>query len=137
MTGGPPARARKLVVAALIRRGAEVLMSRRRADQSMPLLWEFPGGKVEPGEDPRQALAREVREELGCGVAVGRIHDVVFHAYPDYDVYLLVYPCTIVEGTPSAVDVAEIAWVAPARLPELDLLPADYPLARRLAAESA
>ncbi len=76
-------------------------MSRRRADQALPLLWEFPGGKVEPGEAPEQALAREVREELGCGVAVGRIHDVVFHAYPDYDVYLLVYPCTIVEGTPA------------------------------------
>jgi 8-oxo-dGTP diphosphatase len=135
-----PARQRKLVVAALIQKDGgrgPILMSRRRADQALPLLWEFPGGKVEPGEAPEQALAREVREELGCGVAVGRIHDVVFHAYPDYDVYLLVYPCTIVEGIPSAVDVAEIAWVEPGRLPELDLLPADYPLARRLAAESA
>ena len=130
-------RPRKLVVAALMRDGARILMSRRRADQPMPGLWEFPGGKVEPGESPTDALAREVREELGCGVAVGRIHDVVFHAYPDYDVYLLVYPCTIVDGSPSAVDVAEIAWVEPARLPALDLLPADYPLARRLAAESA
>ena len=94
---------RKLVVAALIRQDGSrgpILMSRRRADQALPLLWEFPGGKVEPGEAPEQALAREVREELGCGVAVGRIHDVVFHAYPDYDVYLLVYPCTIVDGTP-------------------------------------
>ena len=73
-------------------------MSRRRADQPMPLLWEFPGGKVEPGEAPEAALAREVREELGCGVAVGRIHDVVFHAYPDFDLYMLVYACAIVDG---------------------------------------
>jgi 8-oxo-dGTP diphosphatase len=134
------ARPRKLVVAALIRAGGDrgpILMSRRRADQPLPLLWEFPGGKVEPGEAPEQALAREVREELGCGVAVGRIDDVVFHAYPDFDVYLLVYPCTIVDGVPSALDVAEIAWVEPARLPSLDLLPADYPLARRIAAEAA
>jgi 8-oxo-dGTP diphosphatase len=133
-TTPPPARARKLVVAALIRRDGAVLVSRRRADQSMPLLWEFPGGKVEPGEDPRLALAREVREELGCGVTVGRIHEVVFHAYPDFDLYMLVYPCQIVEGTPRAVEVAEVAWVEAAKLPELDLLPADYPLARELAA---
>jgi 8-oxo-dGTP diphosphatase len=130
----PEPRARKLVVAALIRRDGRVLVSRRRPDQSMPLLWEFPGGKVEPGEDPRQALAREVREELGCGVTVGRVHDVVFHAYLEFDLYMLVYPCTIVEGTPSAVEVAEIAWVEVAKLPSLDLLPADYPLAQDLAA---
>ena len=61
-----PARARKLVVAALVRDGGRVLMSRRRADQAMPILWEFPGGKVEPGEHPEAALVREVREELGC-----------------------------------------------------------------------
>jgi 8-oxo-dGTP diphosphatase len=127
-------RARKLVVAALIRREGTVLMSRRRADQSMPLCWEFPGGKVEPGEPPATALAREVREELGCEVTVGRIHEVVFHAYPDFDLYMLVYPCEIVSGAPRAVEVAEIAWVEPSRLPLLDLLPADFPLAHELAA---
>ena len=108
-------------------------MSRRRADQSMPLLWEFPGGKVEPGEAPADALAREVREELGCGVAVGRVRDVVFHRYDDFDLYMLVYPCEIIDGTPRAVEVAAIEWVEPARLPALDLLPADFPLARDLA----
>jgi 8-oxo-dGTP diphosphatase len=127
-------RARKLVVAALVREGERVLVSRRRADQPMPLLWEFPGGKVEPGEDPVVALAREVREELGCGVRVGRIHDVVFHAYEAFDLVMLVYACVITEGAPSAVQVAEIAWVEAARLPTLELLPADYPLARALAA---
>jgi 8-oxo-dGTP diphosphatase len=130
-------RTRKLVVAALVRDGARVLMSRRRADQPMPLLWEFPGGKVEPGEDPASALAREVREELGCGVRVGRIHEVVFHAYAAFDLVMLVYACEIIDGAPSAVDVAEIAWVEVARLPDLDLLPADYPLARALARAGA
>lgn len=129
-------RARKLVVAALIRRGEQVLISRRRPDQPMPLLWEFPGGKVEPGEAPVEALEREVREELGCQVRVGRIEDVVFHAYPQFDLVMLVYPCTIVGGEPRAVEVAEIAWVDPRTLPERELLPADYPLARRLAAEA-
>ena len=121
-------------------------MSRRRADQALPLLWEFPGGKVEPGEAPEQALAREVREELGCGVAVGRIHDVVFHAYPDYDVYLLVYPCTIVEGTPERRRggrdrLGRARRAARARSPARGLSPGaavgcrGYPLARRLAVE--
>ncbi|HVV50621.1 MAG TPA: (deoxy)nucleoside triphosphate pyrophosphohydrolase [Polyangia bacterium] len=127
-------RARKLVVAALVRQGTRVLVSRRRADQPMPGLWEFPGGKVEPGEPPVEALAREVREELGCEVEVGRIHEVVFHAYGDFDLYMLVYAAAITGGTPRAIEVAEIAWVEAARLPELDLLPADYPLARALAA---
>lgn len=131
-------RERKLVVAALVRQGqtegGRILMSRRRPDQAMPNLWEFPGGKVEPGEDPEAALVRELREELGCGIAIDRIHEVVFHAYPDFDLYMLVYASRIVEGEPRAVDVAEIAWVEPQKLPELDLLPADYPIARKLAA---
>jgi 8-oxo-dGTP diphosphatase len=127
-------RARKLVVAALVRDGTKVLMSRRRPDQPMPGLWEFPGGKVEPGESPIEALEREVNEELGCAVAVGRIHEVVFHPYGDFDLYMLVYEASISSGTPRAVQVAEVAWIEAARLPELDLLPADYPLARALAA---
>jgi 8-oxo-dGTP diphosphatase len=126
-------RSRKLVVAALVREGTKVLMSRRRADQPMPGLWEFPGGKVEPGESPIEALEREVREELGCTVEVGRIHEVVFHPYGDFDLYMLVYEARITAGSPQAVQVAEVAWIEVARLPSLDLLPADYPLARALA----
>jgi 8-oxo-dGTP diphosphatase len=125
-----------LVVAALIRRRGQILLSRRRADQAMPHLWEFPGGKVESGEAPTAALTREVREELGCAIEVGRIDEVVFHAYPTFDLYMLVYDCRVVDGEPRAVSVAEIAWLTPDQLPELDLLPADYPLARRLALEA-
>jgi 8-oxo-dGTP diphosphatase len=127
-------RKRKLVVAALVRDGDRVLVSRRRADQPMPLLWEFPGGKVEPGEDPVVALAREVREELDCEVRVGRIHEVVFHAYEAFDLVMLVYACELTSGAPRPAQVAEVAWVEAARLPSLELLPADYPLAHALAA---
>lgn len=130
-------RKRVLVVAALLRQDGRILVSRRRADQAMPLLWEFPGGKVESGEAPPVALAREVMEELGCQVQVGRIEEVVFHAYPEFDLLMLVYACQLVQGSPSAVAVAEVAWVAPAELPRLDLLPADFPLAERLAREAA
>jgi 8-oxo-dGTP diphosphatase len=130
-----PVRPRTLVVAALIRQDDKILVSRRRADQAMPNLWEFPGGKVESGEAPAVALAREVMEELGCEVEVGRIDDVVFHPYPAFDLVMLVYRCRIVAGEAKAVTVAEVAWLAPQVLPELDLLPADFPLARRLAAE--
>ena len=126
-------RARKLVVAALVCEEGRILMSRRRHDQAMPNLWEFPGGKVEPGEHPEAALVRELREEVVCGIEVIGIHEVVFHAYPEFDLYMLVYASRIVDGRPRGIEVAEVAWVEPRRLPELDLLPADYPLARKLA----
>jgi 8-oxo-dGTP diphosphatase len=143
-------RKRTLVVAALIRRAGKVLVSQRRADQPMPLLWEFPGGKVEAGESPAEALTREIREELGCEIRVGRIEEVVFHAYAAFDLYMLVYNCTLTRlGSPAAdpeggveievhpVAVERVAWVPATELPSLALLPADYPLARRLAHEAS
>ena len=117
----------------MVREGGRVLMSRRRPDQAMPNLWEFPGGKVEPGEHPEAALIREVREELGCDVEIDRIEEVVFHAYEEFDLYMLVYACRVSGGEPRAIEVAEVSWVEAKQLPELDLLPADYPLARKLA----
>lgn len=130
-------RVRKLVVAGLIiGDDMRVLITQRRADQALPLQWEFPGGKVEPGEAPEAALVRELREELGVEVAVGRIWDVLFHAYPDFDLVMLVYACRIVRGTPAPVEVADLVWVARSELPGAwDILPADRPLIDRLVKE--
>ena len=129
-------RARKLVVAGLIVRDDQrVLITQRRADQALGLQWEFPGGKVEPGEAPVAALERELREELGVTVAVGRIWDVLFHAYPAFDLVMLVYACRIVDGTPRAVEVADLAWAAAHDLGRWDILPADRPLVERLGVE--
>src|ERR1044071_5108457 len=91
-------RPRKLVVAGLLARDGRVLVTQRRADQALPLQWELPGGKVEPGEAPVAALARELREELGVETAVGRIWDVLFHAYPEFDLVMLVYACRLLPG---------------------------------------
>jgi 8-oxo-dGTP diphosphatase len=129
-------RARKLVVAGLIiGDDGRILITQRRADQALALRWEFPGGKVEPGEAPVAALERELREEIGVTVAVGRIWDVLFHAYPEFDLVMLVYACRIVGGSPRAVEVADLAWVATHDLARWDILPADRPLVERLSVE--
>jgi len=129
-------RTRTLVVAGLILGDDQrVLITQRRADQALGLRWEFPGGKVEPGEAPVAALERELREEIGVTVAVGRIWDVLFHAYPAFDLVMLVYVCRIVDGSPRAIEVADLAWVAAHDLARWDILPADRPLVERLAAE--
>ena len=129
-------RSRKLVVAALIEDAlGRTLLSRRRDDQPMGGLWEFPGGKVEPGESPVEALGREIVEELGVPCEVGAIFDVVFHRYPTFDLLMLVYNC-VLHGEPRAVEVAEVAWVERERLGDYEVLPADVPLVARLAARA-
>jgi 8-oxo-dGTP diphosphatase len=128
---------RKLVVAGVLvdHAGERVLVSQRRADQALPLRWEFPGGKVEPGEAPVAALERELTEELGVTVQVGRIWEVLFHAYPSFDLVLLVYPCRLLAGEPRAVLVAQVAWCPPGQLGAYDILEADAPLVARLVKE--
>lgn len=132
----PTARRQLLVVAALLEQEGRVLVAQRRADQAQPLAWEFPGGKVEPGESPSQALVREIEEELACSIEVGAVVDVAFFAYDSFDLIMPVYRATIRAGVPVARQVAAVAWITRAQLPSLAFTPADLPLARRLAGES-
>jgi len=130
------ARQRKLVVAALVRDGGRILLTQRRADQSMPLQWEFPGGKIEEGESPTAALERELAEELGARSRVGPIYEVLFYRYRDFDLYLLVYEC-VLEDAPRPVEVAQVEWVTPEDLGRYSILPADAPVVARLQREAA
>ncbi|HUS67710.1 MAG TPA: (deoxy)nucleoside triphosphate pyrophosphohydrolase [Kofleriaceae bacterium] len=132
-----PVAARKIVVAALVcDADGRVLITRRRPDQPLPDQWEFPGGKIEPGESPQRALARELDEEIGARVAVGAIWDVLHHQYPTYEVLMLVFPCRLLAGDePRALQVADLAWVRPTELHRFDILPADRPLIERLVRE--
>lgn len=124
---------RKLVVAALCSdsRG-RVLLTKRLADQPMGGLWELPGGKVEPGEAPSVALAREIAEELGCACAVGPVYDVVHHLYPRFELVLVVYRVEL-RGTPTPRQVERLSWVVPSELESYDVLPADVELVRTIA----
>jgi 8-oxo-dGTP diphosphatase len=117
-----------LVSAAVIIEGGKVLVTQREEGDSHGLFWEFPGGKIEDGEDPRRALQRELREELGIEVKVEKIWDVVFHVYPEYPVLLLFYLCRIEKGVPRPIGCRALRWVDGRELPEIPLLPADVPL---------
>jgi 8-oxo-dGTP diphosphatase len=125
-----------LVTAALLEERGMVLIARRKDDVPYPLYWEFPGGKVEPDEDPQDAIVREIREELGITVAVQGVYDVIYHRYPERTVLVIVYRCRRLAGTITDLEVTAHQWVPPRELDSFQLLPADVPLARRLAEES-
>ncbi|MEY2668695.1 MAG: hypothetical protein RJA59_1333, partial [Pseudomonadota bacterium] len=90
---------RVLVVAAVIRRDGRILVTRRHPHADRGGQWEFPGGKVEPGEDEAAALVREIREELDCEVTVGALLARTTHRYPDLEVELAFYACTLPGAT--------------------------------------
>jgi 8-oxo-dGTP diphosphatase len=114
------------VVAAVIRRGDAILVTRRPDLPGRPGQWEFPGGKVEAGEGDAEALAREIREELGCDVAVGPLLLRHAHRYPDLEVELLFHACALAPGVePAALGVAELAWARIGTLAGYDFLEAD------------
>ena len=126
-----------LVTAAIIQSENQILISRRKADVPYPLLWEFPGGKVERNEDPCHCIVRELKEELDIEIEVDGIFDVVYHRYPEKPVLVLAYRCRWTSGIISNREVTEHRWVLPEKLLEFDFLPADLPLITRLSSEYA
>ncbi|MFO0695515.1 MAG: (deoxy)nucleoside triphosphate pyrophosphohydrolase [Polyangiales bacterium] len=125
-----------LVAAAVVVREGKVLLTRRMKGSHLADLWEFPGGKLEPGEAPEAAVVRECREECDVEVRVIDILDVTFHRYGTKDVLLLFYDCELVSGEVKHLGVADHVWVLPEELDRYELPPADVPVVRKLKARS-
>jgi 8-oxo-dGTP diphosphatase len=121
-----------IVTAALIIEQGKILITQRKKDSSQGLLWEFPGGKVKEREEPREALGRELKEELDVEVEVGMLFDAVFHSYPEYPILLLVYRCRIVRGSLKPIGCHDLRWVSLREVEKLAMPPADDPIRKYL-----
>jgi len=121
-----------IVTAGVVVEREKVLVTQRKEDSSHGLLWEFPGGKVKDGEEPREALRRELKEELDIEVAVGMIFEVVYHLYPQYPILLLAYRCRIDKGVPTPLGCHDLRWVNLKELKKLAMPPADEPIRQHL-----
>ena len=123
------------VVAALIWDGDRFLACQRPAHKARGLLWEFVGGKVEPGESKEQALVRECREELAVEVAVGDIFLEVTHTYPDITVHLTLFHASIVQGVPQKLEHNDIRYITVDEIPKYEFCPADEVILQKLRQE--
>ena len=119
---------------ALVDADGRVLLAQRPAGKPMGGLWEFPGGKVDPGETPEAALIRELGEELGIDVAASCLAPLTFasYTYPDFHLLMPLFVCRKWAGTPTAREGQRLAWVRPARLGDYPMPPADTPLVAML-----
>ena len=113
------------VVAALIWQGDKFMICQRPAHKARGLLWEFVGGKVEPGETKDQALVRECKEELNVLLSVGDVFMDVVHKYPDLMVYLTLFNVTIAEGEPQKLEHNDIQWISPSEISNYEFCPAN------------
>ncbi len=119
-----------MVAAALVGPGRRILLQRRAPGRAMAGLWEFPGGKVEAGERPEAALARELEEELGIAVEIGSLAPAAFASADNggRHMLLLLYLCREWRGEPRPLDAAELKWLRPDEMGALPMPPADEPL---------
>ena len=120
------------VVAALIWDKDRFMICQRPAHKARGLLWEFVGGKVEPGETKEQALIRECREELAVTLSVGDVFMEVVHEYPDITVHLILFHATISQGVPQKLEHNDIKWILPCEIPDYDFCPADDEILKRI-----
>ncbi len=125
------------VVAALIWEGDRFLICQRPAHKARGLLWEFVGGKVEPGETKEAALIRECQEELAVELTVGTVFTDVLHEYPDLTVHLTLFNATICSGVPEKIEHNDIRWITPAQIPDFPFCPADVEILEKIAAQRA
>ena len=122
------------VVAALIWDGDKFMICQRPAHKARGLLWEFVGGKVEPGETKEQALIRECREELAITLDVISVFAETVHKYPDITIALTLFNAKIAEGVPQMLEHNDIRWITPAEIPQYDFCPADTEILKKLTA---
>ena len=120
------------VVAALIWDSDRFLACQRPAHKARGLLWEFVGGKVEPGETKEEALIRECREELAVTVSVGEVFMEVTHQYPDLTVHLTLYHAAIAAGVPQKIEHNDIRWITVEEIDRYPFCPADDVILERL-----
>ena len=116
------------VACAIIERDGLVLSALRSASMNLPLKWEFPGGKIEPGEGREECLRRELVEEMGVQIAVGRALPPATHNYPGFTVTLYPFLCSILSGEITLYEHSAISWLTPARMHELEWADADLPV---------
>jgi 8-oxo-dGTP diphosphatase len=115
------------VVGAVIVKNGKVLCAQRGPDGDLPFKWEFPGGKVEPGESPRDALEREIHEELRCVVTVGDHVETTTYEYDFATVTLSTFYCKLLKTIPQLTEHSELRWCNPRSMSQLDWAPADIP----------
>ncbi|PKQ04892.1 MAG: 8-oxo-dGTP diphosphatase MutT [Alphaproteobacteria bacterium HGW-Alphaproteobacteria-11] len=129
-----PKRLVLVVACALVDADGRVLIARRPEGKPLAGLWEFPGGKVEPGELPEDTLIRELREELGIDVTKACLAPLTFasHAYEDFHLLMPLYVCRRWEGRARPIEGQALEWVRPARLRDYPMPPADEPLVAAL-----
>lgn len=127
-----------VVAAALRDRGGRILVQERPKGKAMEGLWEFPGGKIEFGETPEQALVRELKEELGVDVQLEELSPIAFASEPlgKKHLLLLLYICEKWEGVPQGLESTELKWSSLDELKDLEMPPADIPLVEQLIAMS-
>jgi 8-oxo-dGTP diphosphatase len=132
----PPVKVVLVVACARVDADGRVLIAQRPAGRAMAGLWEFPGGKIEPGERPEQTLIRELREELGLVVTEPCLAPLTFasHTYPDFHLLMPLFICRRWVGAPTPLEGQALKWVRPNQLRDFPMPPADLPLISHLMA---